>query len=223
MSGQLQDKIRNAFQWLKKFSAPPLISDVETLVEFVRTRSAYIGQTSLYGYLKTRMGTRYRDYFDDDRFSTSMRIAAVKVSLACREDLSIFAAATAGRDGRMTPQQITELSCYCFENALNKMIEGDDRRNLPKDTVAVFRQRAGLTDWNNAAVGENAFSRSPLDLVQYAPVVDEFKVLDRQIVMNSIRFRWRDIRDRFQKSLRAEAVCRDWFEKQVSANALEPR
>jgi hypothetical protein len=42
-------------------------------------------------------------------------------------------------------------------------------------------------------------------LLRYAPIVDEFKELDREIVRNSIRFRWRDVRAQLRRRLRPEA------------------
>ena len=50
------------------------------------------------------------------------------------------------------------------------------------------------TDWAAAAAGEAAFAGSAADLVRVAPVAEEFKALDRPIVRNSMRFRWREVR-----------------------------
>ena len=40
------------------------IDNLASLIDFIHTRAAYVAQTSLYGYLKTRMGTRYRVIFE---------------------------------------------------------------------------------------------------------------------------------------------------------------
>ena len=50
-----------------RFDKSP-IQTVEALTDFVETRAAYVAQTSLYGYLKTRMGTRYPHMFRDEVF-----------------------------------------------------------------------------------------------------------------------------------------------------------
>ena len=51
------------------------IRNVDDLAEFIQTRSSYVAQTSLYGYLKTRMGTRFRQVFEDDKFLPSINKA----------------------------------------------------------------------------------------------------------------------------------------------------
>ena len=58
-----------------RFDKSP-IDSVDGLAEFARTRSSYVAQTSLYGYLKARMGTRFPVYFEDEVFSVSIRAAS---------------------------------------------------------------------------------------------------------------------------------------------------
>jgi hypothetical protein len=64
--------------------------------------------------------------------------------------------------------------------------------------------------WANAAKGEAAFSGSAGDLIRFAPIIEEFKKLDEEIVRNSIRFRWLDVRAQLKKRLDAGSVCADW-------------
>ena len=52
-----------------KFSS---ISSKEDLQNFVQERSAHVTQTTLYGYLKTRIGTRYAIMVEDEKFSNSI-------------------------------------------------------------------------------------------------------------------------------------------------------
>ena len=79
------------------------IDSTERLVEFVHTRAAYVAQVSLYGYLKTRMGTQYRVIFEDKAFAGSLNTAKWRTYTACLADLSIFAVATVARDARGDP------------------------------------------------------------------------------------------------------------------------
>lgn len=192
-----------------RFDKSPIDSP-DSLSEFVRTRAAYISQTSLYGYLKARMGTQYRVYFEDETFSAVIRAAALKLFVSCTGDLSVFAVATAGRDGRLQASEMTALARHCFATALERTLSDEDRRLLPPELVAAFERRTESTYWSNAAVGENAFSGSGADLVRYAPVIDEFKALDEEIIRNSIRFRWRDVREQFRRRVSPEALCRRW-------------
>ena len=42
------------------------------LQNFVQERAAHVTQTTLYGYLKTRIGTRFRLMIEDEKYSDSV-------------------------------------------------------------------------------------------------------------------------------------------------------
>jgi hypothetical protein len=192
-----------------RFDKSP-ISTVDALVEFSRTRSSYIAQTSLYGYLRTRMGTQYGALFQDDVFSESIREASIKVFASCLADFSVYAAALAARGAELSVSEQEGLARHIFSNGLAATLGADDWANLPDDLLARFDARLSGTIWANAAIGGAAFGGSAADLVRFAPVTDEFKRLDGEIVNNSIRFRWRDARAQLIKRLEPAALCADW-------------
>ncbi len=193
----------------ERFRKDP-IESVESLGLFVQTRTSFIAQSSLHGYLKTRMGTSFRQYFQDDVFSRSIRISAIKVFSSCLSDLSVFAVATAGRDGGLTDPESAALARYTFDGALARHLDAKDLMHVPEGAFQAFVARTQETDWAQAAEGESAFMGSANDLIRYAPVIDEFKKLDREIVRNSIRFRWRDVRADFRKRVVGAAVAADY-------------
>ena len=180
------------------------------MTRFVRTRSAYIAQTSLYGYLKTRMGTSFRRHFEDEAFSKVIRASAVKLFVACLSDLTIFAVATAAREGDLSAEDCAALARRCFRDAMSEGVGESDWISLPDNAWQRFEERVAATNWPNAAIGETAFAGSADEIIRIAPVVEEFKVLDERIVRNSIRFRWRDVREQLRKRLDGPAVAEDW-------------
>ena len=186
------------------------LDDVASMTRFVRTRSAYIAQTSLFGYLKTRMGTSFRRHFEDEEFSRIIRASAVKLFVACVSDPTIFAVANAARDGDLSADECAALAQRCFQDAMSEGIGEGDWVSLPSDAWQRFEERAAATIWASAAVGEGAFAGSADEIIRVAPVIDEFKALDERIVRNSIRFRWRDVRERLRKRLDGAAVAEDW-------------
>lgn len=186
------------------------IADVDALSAFLRTRSAYIAQTALYGYLKTRMGTSFRRHFEDEGFADVIHGSTVKLYASCLSDLTVFAAATVARDAALADDEPAALARHCFREAFHAGLAEVAARHLPEGAVDRFGARLGLTDWAAAAVRENAFRGSVDDLLRYAPVVDEFKQADEAIVRNSIRFRWRDVREQLRRRVDAAAVVEDW-------------
>jgi len=191
-----------------RFDRSP-IGSVESLTGFVGTRSAYVAQTALYGYLRTRMGTQYREIFQDEAYSVSMRQSAAQLFVSCLGDLTVFAVATAAAEGRLTQEQAAALAEQCFETGARRTLTESNTTVSIEEAVAAFRDRAGKTRWPDAAVGDAAFVNSPDDLVRFAPVIDEFKDLDREIVTNSIKFKWRDVREQFRKRVDPEGIRQD--------------
>ncbi len=186
------------------------IQNVDTLVEFIQTRSAYVAQTSLYGYLKTRMGTRFRQIFEDDKFLPSINKAKWRTYGACLSDLTVFAAAIAGAGNRLSENEISDLARKCFEAAVEQTFDDAESGEARAEIVERFEARLEQTHWPNAAIGETAFTSSPKVLLESAPIADELKERDVEIVTNSIRFRWRDVREQLRKRIDRDAICAEW-------------
>ena len=186
------------------------IQTVDNLVEFIQTRAAYVAQTSLYGYLKTRMGTRFRQIFEDEEFLPSINSAKWRTYAACLSDLSIFATATAGIENGLSDREISDLARYCFETAVRQTFDDAEAGKMRDEIATRFDKRISSVVWHDAAAGEKAFTFSPLELMNSAPIAEEFKLLDEEIVTNSIRFRWRDVREQLRNRIEREAICTDW-------------
>lgn len=198
------------FPWLReRFDVSPLDS-VDALGAFVRTRASYVAQTALYGYLKTRMGTKFRILFEDPVFSRSIRISAGKVFASCLGDLTIFAVANVVRSTDLAPEKAVGLARHLFRSGLAEGLAALAPDERPDGPEAAFDDRLEGVSWPGLADGRAAFGGSEGDLIRFAPVSDEFKALDDQIVSNSIRFRWTDVREQLQKRLDAAAVAADW-------------
>ena len=63
------------FSLLKAFIPKKKIKNVEDLESFIQKKSAWVSQVTLYSYLKTRMGTKYVLYFDDEKLLGSINKA----------------------------------------------------------------------------------------------------------------------------------------------------
>ena len=189
------------------------IASPAQLSRFVRTRAAYVAQESLYGYLKTRMGTQFPQYFQDAGFSRLIRDACLRLFVSCLADLTVFSVALAAKGARTDREACCAVARECFRSALDAGLEqaraGEspaDAEGLARDAIGRFEARLAYVSWEEAAEGENAFAASAEDLLRYAPVIDEFKELDRGIVVNSIRFRWRDVREQFRRRVDGRGV-----------------
>ena len=189
------------------------VESVASLADFVGTRSAYIAQTALYGYLKTRMGTQFTRYFEDGEFSAAIRGAVEKQFRSCLADLAVFSVATADQGRRLSREQSATLAVHCLREGHRGALPEGKGQDVPDELMESFLQRLNVTDWAREAEGRNAFARSEADLIRNAPVIDQYKKEDEEIVTNSIRFRWRDIREQLRTRIDRDAICTEWRDR----------
>jgi len=206
-TGWYLSKVLKALRFWRR--APPLTTFAQ-LVEHVESRSKYVGQTTLFGYVKTRAGTRYVSLFEDEKFAHSLNIAKWEIFLAGLCDLAAYAAAGIGRRASASADETTALAIHIVESALAKEEIPAERPQGFDDVRSAFRTRARTTCWSELPAGNGLFQNSISALVHWAPIADELKVLDAEIVKNSMRFKWKSVRDQFNEVLDAEAVLADW-------------
>jgi len=183
-----------------------VIADRAGLETFLNTRSSHVAQTALYGYLRTRAGTRFPELFADDRFVESVNIAKWQVWLACLSDLAVHAGILLRRQSGAPAPAVAKL----MNEAVASILAAT---GVPADAGSHFvpgadrvRSRIRLCEWAVTDDDEAAFAQSPAALVQWAPVTEELKELDEEIVINSVRFRWHEVRRELQGVLRGEEV-----------------
>ena len=193
----------------ERFDDRPIESP-DSLSHFVRTRSSYIAQTALYGYLKTRMGTRYRQLFEDDVFSHSLRIASAKVFASCLSDLAIYCIAPVVCDGGLSEEDARRFAEQIYREGIEEGLREVAEENRPEGVIGRFQNRLSGTRWEQVGSGLEAFDPSGEDLVRFAPVGEEFKELDAEIVRNSIHLRWGNVRDQWEKRMRPSALAASW-------------
>lgn len=182
------------------------VHDKKALKYFINTRASFVAQTSLYGYLRTRAGMRYPELFDDDVFVTSINIAKWQVWLACLSDLAVYAGGLVSKHPDITETYVANLIQEIIDEILEETgtpEEAGDKFTLNADHV---RQRIMLCQWNEITDDEQPFSHSPPALVEWAPIVDELKQLDEEIVINSVRFRWQKVRQDLRQALDTEKI-----------------
>ena len=78
------------FALFKAFIPKKKIKNLDDLETFIQTKSAWVTQVTLYGYLKTRMGTRYVLHFENDEFMSSVNLAKWNIYSVALQDLTFF-------------------------------------------------------------------------------------------------------------------------------------
>jgi len=182
------------------------ITDSHGVAHFLQTRSSHVGQTSLYGYIRTRAGTRYPDLFENNDYVVSINIAKWQVWVACLSDLSLYTGGLISARTGASAGMVRSVIKTAAASVLDEVGDPDDAGDQFAASRERLLKRISRADWAQIIDGESAFSESPEALVKWAPIIDTLKDLDSEIVKNSVRFRWQEVRRDLRRDLDAEAI-----------------
>ena len=200
---------------------PPPVTTPEELRGFIESQAKAVTQITLFGYLKTRAGTRWTSLFEDDVFANSISIAILEIYLVALSDLTIFASARVGRDTGADVEETRSLALYLYRNILADEEIPTFRPQGFDAAQHAFSERVAGVPWPEMAQGAAAFRGSLAALVEWAPVAPELKSQDVEIVETSMWFRWKAVRDQFVDILDPAAVMAAWRVEQPQAAAGE--
>ena len=181
------------------------IADLDGLQQFLESRASHVTQTALYGYLRTRAGSRYPELFANDDYAKAINAAKWNIWLACVSDLAIYAGGLIARRSKHEDAVTARVMRLVIENILATGVppESDSAYSV---LVTGLRARVNTCTWNSVPDNDAAFSESPDALVRWAPIVDQLKQLDEEIVKNSVRFRWQEVRQDLRRLLDVDAL-----------------
>ena len=124
-----------------KFST---INSKEDLQNFVQERSAHVTQTTLYGYLKTRIGTRYQLMLDDEKYSESVNIAKWNIYMAALADLTLYVFSYLISQKNLKQNNAEEI----FINIITDELKNGLDNQLFDNTKKEFVLRLKTISWN---------------------------------------------------------------------------
>ena len=162
------------------------LSNLDDFEEFIQTKSAWVAQVTLYSYLKTRMGTRYVLHFDNDEFMTSVNLAKWNIYAVALQDLTFYVFSFLKIKFNY---QNLEKAKETFLNILDDEVSNKMPLDIIEEAKKTFDERLSKINWDNQ-INDYPFNQSALALYKWAPIADELKNLDRQIVLNSVILKW---------------------------------
>ena len=169
------------------------IKTKEDLQSFVQERAAHVTQTTLYGYLKTRIGTRYQLMLDDEKYSESVNIAKWNIYVSALSDLTLYVFSYLIDKKNLKENDSEEI----FMNIINNELKNGLSEELFNNSKKNFNSRLKIVNWNKFHF-EKPFKNSGLALYSWSPIADELKVLDKEIVLNSIMLKWNLVENEFK-------------------------
>ena len=169
------------------------INSTEDLQNFVQERSAHVTQTTLYGYLKTRIGTRFAIMVEDEKFSNSINIAKWNIYVAAISDLTLYVFSYLVNKKNLKQNDAETI----FMNIINNEIKNGLDQTIYENAKKEFILKLKSINWQKFH-SENPFKDSGLALYNWSPIADELKVLDKEIVLNSIKLKWNLVENEFK-------------------------
>ena len=189
----------------KAVSNQPL-TDLTSLQDFLRNRASHVAQSSLYGYLKTRAGTRFPEMFENPGLLLSINMAKWQIWLACLSDLTVYMGGLLYQRTQHRPDEINRVLGAVIDRILEETGIPEESADEFSDSAEAVRIRVINCDYSTIADDETAFVQSPDSLYHWAPIDDELKKRDKLIVRNSVRFRWQEIRRTARNLLQADEL-----------------
>ena len=169
------------------------INSKEDLRNFIRERSAHVTQTTLYGYIKTRIGSRYAMMFEDEVFLKSINLAKWNIYMAALTDCTFYVFSYLIDKKNLKQNDALEIFVEIIENEKSNGLES----KLFENTKIEFNQRLREIDWKTYHQ-QNPFKNSGLSLLKWSPIAENLKVFDKEIVLNSIKLKWNLVKNEFQ-------------------------
>tara|TARA_B100001063_G_scaffold216585_1_gene218407 strand:- start:372 stop:995 length:624 start_codon:yes stop_codon:yes gene_type:complete len=186
------------FALFKAFVPKKKISNIDELEEFIQTKSAWVTQVTLYGYLKTRMGTRYVLHFENDKFMSSVNLAKWNIYSVALQDLTLFVFSYLNS---IFNYKDIDKAKEIFFNILDDEISNKMPLDIIENAKKNFEERLKNVNWNNYH-NEIPFNPSALSLFKWAPIAEDLKNLDRKIVLNSVILKWDIVKKEFKERVK---------------------
>ena len=186
------------FALFKAFIPKKKIGNLDDLETFVQSKSAWVTQVTLYGYLKTRMGTRYVLHFENDKFMESVNQAKWNIYSVALQDLIFFTFS-------YLKVNFNYLEADKAKEVFLKILDDEISNKMPLDLIEEtkenFNERLQNINWDNYC-NDLPFNPSALSLFKWAPIADELKILDRKIVLNSMILKWDIVKKEFTERVK---------------------
>jgi hypothetical protein len=189
----LQD-VRNYVFPIKKITNKfKNINSKEDLKNFIQERSAHVTQTTLYGYIKTRIGSRYAMMFEDEVFLKSINLAKWNIYMAALTDCTFYVFSYLIDKKNLKQNDALEIFTNIIESEKNNGLED----KLFEDTKLEFNQILKEINWSKYHQ-DNPFKNSGLSLLKWSPIAENLKIYDKEIVLNSIKLKWNLVEHEFK-------------------------
>ena len=185
------------FSLFKAFIPKKKISNLDELENFIQSKSAWVTQVTLYGYLKTRMGAKYVLMFEDEIFLGSINKAKWNIYVVALQDLTFYSISYLKNERNFHD---IEKSKEIYYQILEEELQNEIPKEIFEEAKKKFSERYEKINWIDY-YQSLPFNESALALYEWSPIAEELKILDKKIVLNSMILKWDNVKKEFKDIL----------------------
>jgi hypothetical protein len=140
------------------------------------------------------MGHKFTLMVDDEEFSKSINIAKWNIYMIALADCVFYTFSFLMSEKNLQNNDSKDIYLNIIKNEKNNGLSDEIFEKAKSD----FLKRYEKVDFKNYYL-DNPFQDSCSALYHWSPIADELKILDKEIVLNSMRLKWNLIDDEFKK------------------------
>ena len=180
----------------------PLTKQSE-LIEFMHRNASFVSQVTLLTYIKARAGTQYPKLFENPEYLKSIEIARSHLYASCVADLAFYV---------INEHCLNDIKKKAIHIILSNLV--DEVFSFAKRDETIIKQSGemkkqcekNLKTLRSEAIDHKLFKMSSDTFFRWAPMAEEFKKDDEEIMRNSIHFRWIEVRRELRERIRPELI-----------------
>ena len=194
--------IKKILEYLGLRPKKPLTKRSE-LVEFIHRNASFVSQVTLLTYIKARAGTQYPKLFENPDYLRSIEIARSHLYASCVADLTFYVI----NEHCLNDIQKKTIQ-FIFSNLVDEVFtfakcdentfkEFDNMKNQCEEQLKALK---------GDSIDHKLFKMSSDTFFRWAPIAEEFKKDDEEIMRNSIHFRWIEVRREVRERIRPRLI-----------------
>ena len=139
------------------------------------------------------MGHKFTLMVSDEEFSKSINIAKWNIYVVAISDLTFYTFSYLVNKNNLKQINAEQI----FGNIINRELNNGLNEKIAIEAKKNFSIKIKNISWNTYH-SENPFKDSGIALFDWSPIADELKILDKDIVLNSIKLKWNLVENEFK-------------------------
>ena len=140
------------------------------------------------------MGHKYTVMVTDDIFSKSINIAKWNIYVIAISDLTFYVFSYLIDKKDLNNNNASKV----FQNIINGELNNGLDEKIFNNAVDKFKLKSNKINWKQYYL-DDPFKDSGTALSEWSPIADELKILDKEIVLNSIKLKWNLVENEFKE------------------------